>query len=85
MSTKTLYTRLGGYDGIVAVVSDLLPRLQQDPALSLFWERRPEDSLQRSKQLLIDFPCSDAEIITASQDGGVLACSTVESIGSLTE
>jgi hemoglobin len=55
MSTKTLYTRLGGYDAVAAVVSDLLPRLQQDPALSHFWERRPEDSLQRSKQLLIDF------------------------------
>jgi hemoglobin len=60
MSTKTLYTRLGGYDAIAAVVSDLLPRLQQDPALSNFWERRPEDSLQRSKQLLIDFLCSGA-------------------------
>jgi len=60
MSNKTLYTRLGGYDAIAAVVSDLLPRLQQDPALSLFWERRPEDSLQRSKQLLIDFLCSGA-------------------------
>ena len=60
MSTETLYTRLGGYDAIAAVVSDLLPRLQQDPALSLFWERRPEDSLQRSKQLLIDFLCSGA-------------------------
>jgi truncated hemoglobin YjbI len=60
MSTKTLYTRLGGYDAVAAVVSDLLPRLQQDPALSHFWERRPEDSLQRSKQLLIDFLCSGA-------------------------
>ena len=60
MSTETLYTRLGGYDAIAAVVSDLLPRLQQDPTLSLFWARRPEDSLQRSKQLLIDFLCSGA-------------------------
>ena len=60
MSTKTLYTRLGGYDAVAAVVSDLLPRLQQDPALFHFWERRPEDSLQRSKQLLIDFLCSGA-------------------------
>ena len=60
MSTKTLYTRLGGYDAIAAVVSDLLPRLQQDSALSQFWERRPEDSVQRSKQLLIDFLCSGA-------------------------
>ena len=60
MSQKTLYARLGGYDAISAVVSDLLPRLQQDPLLSHFWQRRPEDSLQRSKQLLIDFLCSGA-------------------------
>ncbi len=60
MSQQTLYARLGGYDAISAVVSDLLPRLQQDPLLSHFWHRRPEDSLQRSKQLLIDFLCSGA-------------------------
>lgn len=60
MSQETLYTRLGGYDAISAVVSDLLPRLQQDPLLGHFWHRRPEDSLQRSKQLLIDFLCANA-------------------------
>ncbi len=60
MNNETLYSRLGGYDAISAVVSDLLPRLQQDPLLAQLWDRRPEDSLQRSKQLLIDFLCSNA-------------------------
>ena len=60
MSQVTLYTRLGGSDAISAVVSDLLPRLQQDPLLAHFWQRRPEDSLKRSKQLLIDFLCANA-------------------------
>lgn len=60
MSKKTLYERLGGYDAISAVVSDLLPRLREDPLLSHFWHRRPEDSLKRSKQLLTDFLCSSA-------------------------
>lgn len=60
MNNETLYSRLGGYDAISAVVSDLLPRLQQDPLLAQLWHRRPEDSLQRSKQLLIDFLCSNA-------------------------
>jgi hemoglobin len=60
MSSKSLYERLGGYDAISAVVSDLLPRLRHDQALAHFWHRRPEDSLQRSKQLLIDFLCSNA-------------------------
>jgi hemoglobin len=60
MSNKSLYERLGGYDAISAVVSDLLPRLREDQALAHFWHRRPEDSLQRSRQLLIDFLCSSA-------------------------
>ncbi|UCG98287.1 MAG: group 1 truncated hemoglobin [Burkholderiales bacterium] len=60
MSQETLYVRLGGYDAISAVVGDLLPRLQHDPLLAHFWQRRPEDSLKRSKQLLIDFLCANA-------------------------
>lgn len=60
MRNETLYARLGGYDAISAVVSDLLPRLRGDPLLAHFWQRRPEDSLQRSKQLLIDFLCANA-------------------------
>ena len=60
MNNETLYSRLGGYDAISTIVSDLLPRLQQDPLLAQLWHRRPEDSLQRSKQLLIDFLCSNA-------------------------
>ncbi|MFS8084888.1 MAG: group I truncated hemoglobin [Acidobacteriota bacterium] len=60
MSKKTLYERLGGYDAISAVANDLLPRLRQDPQLARFWLHRGEDSLKRSKQLLIDFLCSSA-------------------------
>jgi hemoglobin len=60
MSNRTLYERLGGYDAIAAVVSDLLPRLRQDPQLAQFWQHRSEDNLKRSKQLLIDFLCSSA-------------------------
>ena len=60
MTTKTLYERLGGYDAIAAVVSDLLPRLRGDPELGHFWQHRAEDSLKRSKQHLVDFLCSSA-------------------------
>ncbi len=58
MNEKTLYERLGGYDAVSAVVNDLLPRLRGDPQLARFWQYRGEDSLKRSKQLLIDFLCS---------------------------
>lgn len=58
--SKTLYERLGGYDAISAVANDLLPRLQTDPQLGRFWAHRAEDSMQREKQLLIDYLCASA-------------------------
>ena len=57
---STLYERLGGYDAITAVASDLLPRLQTDPQLGRFWAHRADDSIQREKQLLIDYLCACA-------------------------
>jgi hemoglobin len=56
----TLYSRLGGYDGIAAVCDNLLPRLAADPQLGRFWAHRGEDGLRREKQLLIDFLCQQA-------------------------
>jgi hemoglobin len=57
---KTLYERLGGYDAIAAVASELLPRLKADGRLGRFWEHRGEDGVRREKQLLIDFLCASA-------------------------
>lgn len=51
MSKKTLYDRLGGYDGICAVANDLLPRLQADPRLARFWQHRGDDGVRLEKQL----------------------------------
>src|SRR5262249_44470460 len=53
--TNTLYARLGGYDAIVAVVDNLLPRLTADARLGRFWLHRGEDGVRRERQLLIDF------------------------------
>lgn len=60
MNQKSLYERLGGYDGITAFANDLLPRLQADPQLGRFWQNRGDDGIAREKQLLIDFLCSSA-------------------------
>jgi hemoglobin len=60
MSNSTLYTRLGGYDAIAAVASDLLLRLQTDSRLARFWQNRGEDGIRRERQLLIDFLCASA-------------------------
>jgi hemoglobin len=58
--SDTLYARLGGYDAIVAVVDNLLPRLTSDAALGRFWKHRGEDGVRRERQLLIDFLVSSA-------------------------
>jgi len=52
----SLYSRLGGYDAIAAVIDDLLPRLHSDDLLSRFWTSpRSVDTLNRERQLAIDF------------------------------
>jgi hemoglobin len=58
--TETLYTRLGGYDAIVAVTENLLSRLTSDHQLGRFWKNRGEDGVRREKQLLVDFLCASA-------------------------
>lgn len=60
MSTKSLYERLGSYDGINRFVNDLLPRLQTDSQLKRFWDHRGSDRLEKEKQLLIDYLCASA-------------------------
>lgn len=60
MAEKTLYERLGGYDGIETFVNNLLPRLQSDAQLRRFWQHRGDDGLAREKQLLIDYLCANA-------------------------
>jgi hemoglobin len=51
----SLYTRLGGYDAIRAVVDDLGARLGADPVLARFWANRGSDGFAREKQLLVNF------------------------------
>ena len=60
MNEQTLYERLGGYEGITTFVNDLLPRLRSDAQLGRFWENRGDDGIEREKQLLIDYLCSNA-------------------------
>lgn len=60
MSQKSLYERLGGYDGMTVFVNNLLPRLQSDDQLGRFWAHRGDDGIEREKQLLIDYLCANA-------------------------
>ncbi len=60
MAEKSLYERLGGYEGIVAFTNDLLPRMQADPELGRFWKNRGDDGIAREHQLLIDYLCANS-------------------------
>jgi hemoglobin len=60
MTEKTLYERLGGYDGVSGFVDDLLPRLESDSQLGRFWQNRGHDGVKREKQLLVDYLCANA-------------------------
>lgn len=59
-SNRSLYERLGGYDAISAVCTELLSRLRADGQLGRFWAHRGEDGVLREKQLLVNFLCSAA-------------------------
>src|SRR6266849_1432877 len=55
-SANSLYSRLGGYDAIAAVVYDLLARLRNDQRLARFWTSpRSSDTNRRERQLAVDF------------------------------
>jgi len=60
MNQRSLYERLGGYDGMTAFANDLLPRLQTDSQLGRFWQNRGNDGIAREIQLLVDYLCSIA-------------------------
>jgi len=51
----SLYTRLGGYTAVSAVIDDLMERLIGDKQLGRFWEHRGEDGVEREKQLVKTF------------------------------
>lgn len=60
MNEKSLYERLGGYEGITAIVNEFMPRLKADPQLGRFWQNRGDNGIAREEQLLIDFLCSNS-------------------------
>src|SRR5262245_12304960 len=50
----SLYSRLGGYDGLAAAVDELLPRLQGDPQLGVYWRGQNDHTKKRGRQMLLD-------------------------------
>jgi hemoglobin len=54
---KSLYTRLGGYDAIAAVVDDFITRLATDPTFARFFSGFGDDSKKRLRQHILDQFC----------------------------
>jgi hemoglobin len=53
----SLYTRLGGYDALVAVTQDFIGRLATDPSLAKFFTGLNDVSKARVEDHVIDFLC----------------------------
>ncbi len=51
----SLYSRLGGYDGIAMFSTTLVSQARNDELLGRFWVNRGEDRIARELQLLIDY------------------------------
>jgi hemoglobin len=54
----SLYKRLGGYDGIAAVMDDFLGRLAADPQLRRFFGGTSADTQRHLRQLFVDQVCA---------------------------
>ncbi len=59
-SQEALYTRLGGYDAIAAVVDDFFGRMASDEQLGRFFENLADDRKEIARQLTVDFICAAA-------------------------
>lgn len=59
--SPSLYKRLGGYDAIAAIISDLFQFLRDDPRFNRFGLGRSLDSKIRVQQLTIEQICALAE------------------------
>jgi hemoglobin len=57
---KSLYTRLGGYDAIAAVVDDFVGRLVADKKLGKFFGGHSKDSLKKIRMHVINQLCEGA-------------------------
>jgi hemoglobin len=55
---KTLYQRLGGYDGISKVVDDFLGRLTTDKMFEKFFIGQSTDSRKKIRQHIVDQFCA---------------------------
>jgi hemoglobin len=56
-ANQSLYTRLGGYDGLARFVDTAFPRIAGHPQLRRLFQGHGQDSQVRQRQLVIDAFC----------------------------
>ncbi len=56
-SNDSLYSRLGGYDAVAAVVDDLMNRLANDQQVGRVLKHIPESRFNHIRQMMVDFVC----------------------------
>jgi hemoglobin len=56
-ASPTLYSRLGGYDGIAKFVDTAFPRVATHPQLRRLFQGHARDSQVRQRQLILDALC----------------------------
>jgi hemoglobin len=57
-SEAPLYTRIGGYDAIAAIIDELFALMRADSRFARFGAGRSLDSRQRAQHLTVDLICS---------------------------
>lgn len=67
---KSSYERLGGYDVIAGVISDLYDRMLHDPHTWYYWKGHTSDSKAAERRLFTDLVCAAAggPVIFQAQD-----------------
>jgi hemoglobin len=57
---KSLYDRLGGYEAIAGIVSNLYDRMVSDPQVWYYWKGHSSDYKAAERQLFTDLVCASA-------------------------
>lgn len=92
MATPSLYSRLGGYDAIAAVVDDFIGQLLGDADLGRFFTGHGQDSRLRIRQLIVDQLCAATggpcvyigrDMKTSHQGLGITEAQWTKSVGYL--
>lgn len=58
MQAQSLYRRLGGYDGIAAIVETLFSLMREDQRFARFGTGRSTESKKRAQQLTVEQICA---------------------------